>query len=497
MKSFSRITRTFIFGLLFCLIPTVAQTKAKIHQGLPITTHSQQAYDYFIIGQKLLDQGDFIAAHKIFKKALDHDPSFSAGWLGFANTASSAKEFQQGLDRAGMNIKNSSDAEKVQFEIAKTYLNSDLENRVKLSKQLVDNYPNSPRAWLINGDALGNMNHQNEQRKSYTKSIHLDESFTPAYTQMGFSYIFNRPVDFVKGESFMLKASRLDPASESAHVNLGDAHRAIQSLGKASNDYETASLINPNSAVAFVKKGHVDSFLGDFESAKKAYQQALKVSDDISRPYYANYETFIDIHASRPQKAIDNLNVVITDIDKMDLADHQKNSAKLFALTNQVTIALHHSLVDQAKTILGKRESLVRKISASLNDKDFTRNQDADIAFWKGQLAVRMGDFKTAHQYADENSKLVKDNNSPRKMERYHELEGLISLLSEKFDTAKLHYSKADKNSVYVKYHLALVTELSGDKKNAKRMFKEVAQYNFNSVEFALVRKDAISRSDI
>jgi len=497
MKSFSRITRTFIFGLLLGLMPTIAQTKTEIYQGLPITTNSQQAYDYYIIGQKLLDQGNNVAAQKIFKKALDHDPSFSAGWLGFAKASSSAKEFQQGIDRASMNIKNSSDAENIQFEIAKTYLNNNLEKRSKLSKKLVKNYPNSPRAWLINGNVLGSMNHQTDQRKSYTKSIQLDETFTPAYTQMGFSYIFNRPTDFVKGEKFMLKAKKLDPASESAHVNLGDAHRATQSLGKASNDYETASLINPNSAVAFVKKGHVDSFMGDFKSAKKAYQQALKVSDDISRPYYANYETFIDIHASRPQKAIDNLNVVITDIDKMELADHQKNSAKLFALTNQVTIALHHNLVDQAKTILGKRESLVRKISANLNDKDFTRNQDADIAFWKGQLAVRMGDFKTAHQYADENSKLVKANNSPRKMEQYHELEGLIGLLSEKFDTAKLHYSKANKNSVYVKYHLALVTELSGDEKNAKRMFKEVAQFNFNSVEFALVRKDALRRSNI
>ncbi len=295
----------------------------------------------------------------------------------------------------------------------------------------------------------------------------------------------------------MLKASQLNPSSESAHINLGDAHRAIQALSKASNDYETASLINPNSAVAFVKKGHVDSFIGDFQAAKKAYQQALQVSDNINRPYYANYEAFIHLHASRPQTTIDNLKVVIEDIDKMDLAEDQKNSAKLFALTNQATIALHHSLIDEAKTILKQRETLVRKISVSLNDKDFTRNQEADIAFWKGQLAVRMGDFKTAHQFADENSQLVKENNSPRKMERYHELEGLISLLSEKFDTAKLHYSKADKNSVYVKYHLALVTELSGDKKNAKRMFKEVAQFNFNSVEFALVRKDAINRSSI
>ena len=103
---------------------------------------------------------------------------------------------------------------------------------------------------------------------------------------MGISYIFDRPVDFVKGESFMLKASQLDPTNDYAHINLGDAHSAIQSLDKASNDYETASLINPNNAVAFVKKGHVDSFIGDFGIATKSisptYGFFLRIEPQIS-----------------------------------------------------------------------------------------------------------------------------------------------------------------------------------------------------------------------
>jgi len=497
MKYLSRIKLTFLTALVFGLMLNTAAGSPKTFHGIPVTTKSQEAFDYFVIGQALLDQGKNVEAQKLFKRALDKDPNFSYAWLGFANSATSAEEYEEGIDNAGLFVEKASKGEQLLHKIGKTFLNSDLESRLELAESLTETYPESPRAWLVYGNAKGAVNDQKEQRQAFKRAIELNKEFSPAYTQMGFSYIFQQPKDFQKGESYMLEASKLNPWSDQVYINLGDAHRAIQKLERASDDYDKASLINSNNAVAFVKKGHVDSFLGKFADAKKAYEQGLEVSETVNRPYYANYKTFIGLHESKPSVTLAELDKVIANIDKLNLADHQKDSAKMFALTNQVTIALHHKMVDKAKTILEKRETLMRKISKNINDKDFARNQEADIAFWRGQLHARMGDFKTAQEFANKNSNLVKDTKSPRKMEQYHELSGLIALLSEKFGDAKDSYAKADQNSIYVKYHLALAMEYSGDNKSASKLFKEVAEYNFNSVEFALVRKDAMSRASI
>ncbi|MBV1910324.1 MAG: tetratricopeptide repeat protein [Kangiellaceae bacterium] len=497
MKLFTRIRKAVLYSLLFGAVFSTALASPLNHNGIPVTTSSQQAFDYFVVAQDLLDQGKYVAAHKLFDQALSHDPNFTMAWIGYANSASSSNEFKQGIDTAEIFLPKANEAERLIHRISKTFLSKDLENRVALSKKLVELYPNSPRSWLIRANALGNVNNQVAERKAFSHAIKLDKTYTPAYTQMGFSYIFSEPKNFKKGEKYMMQATQLNPGRDVAHINLGDAHRAIQMLKKASQDYQTAALINPNSAVAFVKKGHVDSFRGDFTAAAAAYKQALNVSDDINRPYYANYKTFIKLHQSQPKVAIQQLTTVIKNIDLMTLSEHQKNSAKLFALTNQVTIALHHNYLDQAKSILDQRDNLMREVSGNLKDKDFTRNQEADIAFWRGQLAARQGDLKMARQFAMENKKWVADNNSPRKMEKYHELEGLVNLLSEKFDQAKIHYTKANQNDIYVKYHLAMVMELSGDKKGAKAIFKEVSEFNFNSVEFALIRREAINRAGI
>ncbi len=48
----------------------------------------------------------------------------------------------------------------------------------------------------------------------------------------------------------------------------------------------------------------------------------------------------------------------------------------------------------------------------------------------------------------------------------------------------------------YIKYQFAVATEGAGDAARAKQLFREIADYNFNVVGFALVRKDALQKAN-
>ncbi|MFN2399219.1 MAG: hypothetical protein ABR543_11350 [Gemmatimonadaceae bacterium] len=74
-------------------------------------------------------------------------------------------------------------------------------------------------------------------------------------------------------------------------------------------------------------------------------------------------------------------------------------------------------------------------------------------------------------------------------------MRGLIDLRQKNFQPAVEHYKQANEASEYVKYYLALALHGAGKTEEAKKLFQEVANYNFNSVEFALIRKDAQKRA--
>ena len=54
-----------------------------------------------------------------------------------------------------------------------------------------------------------------------------------------------------------------------------------------------------------------------------------------------------------------------------------------------------------------------------------------------------------------------------------------------------MQFQKGNLLDPYIKYQLAVATEGAGDVAQAKRLFIEVANFNFNTLGFALVRKDA------
>jgi len=58
------------------------------------------------------------------------------------------------------------------------------------------------------------------------------------------------------------------------------------------------------------------------------------------------------------------------------------------------------------------------------------------------------------------------------------------------------HLRRADHaNDMYVRFQRALAEEGAGNLEEAKKLFAEIAGFNFNSMGFTLVRKDAAARA--
>jgi tetratricopeptide (TPR) repeat protein len=423
------------------------------------------------------------------------DADFAYGWLNLGNAAFSTEEFAESLKRAAAGGAKASEGERLLVQINQRFLDNDFQSQLALAQQLVEKYPRSARAWLALAGVQGGINKFTEQRQSVAKAIALDPNLAVAPFIMGNSYLFNQPRDFAQAEKYFRQALALAPGEDNYWWTLGDVYRATNRLEEAREYYKRATLLDPHDGTAPVKLGHVDSFLGRYDAARTDYDRGIANADPATKSFLANYRTFTWVHAGEPRTAVAALEKLAADSDTMDVPADQRAGAKVFALTNAAQIALHTGPNDDAPRVVGKLAAALRANAKIVGTEEFAAIQEAQIAYQEGQLAARKGDYAQALSLAKKNSELVARQQNPRKMENYHDLMGLIQLSQKKYAEAVTEYRQADLTNMYTKYHLALALDGAGQKDEARKIFKEVGSWNFNTAGFALIRKDALARA--
>ena len=462
-------------------------------QEIQISTSSPVARMHFLAGERLLDAGRPQEAAAHFRLAVESDPAFGYAYVRLANAAPSAEEFKTNLDLAAARASGMSEGERLLLEINRTFITNDAVKRLELSETLTRTYPDSPRAWLRLGMTQTGLNQHEAARRSYQTALTLDPNMYAARTALGFSFLFNEPRDLAQAKQQMEMAIASAPDEAKGYEFLGDVNRAMNQLEEAREAYGKAVEKDPTLGVATLKKGHINSFLGNFNEARAAYDAAIATAKDATRVTYANYRAFAHLHVGNPNAALAELKALVSEAD-VAVPAAQVNGVKLLTLSNAATIALHHEMVGDAEAIIAQLEEVATADARRVDDPDFTRRQNAMVLLWKGLLAATKDDYAAALRLAEEHRALLENDRNPRRLEDYHALLGLVELRQRNFAEAAVHFRQADLTDVYMKYRLALALEGAGETEEAKRLFKDVASWNFNSVGFALVRGDSQQR---
>jgi len=455
----------------------------------PITTSSGVARDHFLRGQRELDLARFIDANAHFKEAVAADANFAFGYLNVANTANSLAEFKSNLALAEQHAAGASDAERLQIQMARKGFDQDLTGQLALGQALIQKYPGSPRAWLALAGVQGALNRNEEARASIAKALALAPRMFVAHTTLGLSYVFGEPRDFTKALEHMQAAENLAPEEPGAHTFLGDVYRAQRHLEQARDEYARGHQLNPRDAILLVKRGHANTLLSDYPAARADYDSAIAVGRANEKAAYAPFRAYVSVYAGEPGAAIDELNRLVASVDGMGVPDPK--AAKVAALSNVAVIAIHIRNQPAADQALKQLAPILMKQADEAANPAFRRGQEATVAYFDGWWAARRGDYGSAQRQADRIAQLLAPDANPRKLEPMHQLEGFIALYQGKYGDAAAHLRQGNLLDPYIKYQVAVATEGAGDVAQAKQLYREVAEYNFNTVGFALVRKDA------
>ena len=474
----------------------VARVAAPQVEEIPVTTASDAARRLFDEGQYLLDVGRGVEAREKFRAAVAEDPGFVRAHFNQSNSALSFQEFQQCLDAASEHLGGVSEGERTMVEVNRAFLTNDPARGVELAKQLVASHPNSPRAHILLAGMQSNQNDNAGARSSFEAALELDPEIAGALFGIANNYLFGEPKDFASAEDWARKAIAAYPDEAKGYELLGDIKRAQNDLEGAREAYNQATEKDPTLAVAQHKKGHVNSFLGNLEEARAAYDQGVAMAPPESKAGYAVYKAFTHLHGGDVPAALDELEALADSVEAMGTPADQVKGMQVFALTSGASAALHAGLLDRAEELVARRNALQMAIAEDVGTEDGKRLQEANCHLWDGLVAAYAGNAAGAAEHAGKIAALVADDENPRKMEPVHWVLGMSALVAGDHAEAVEHLRQADHaNNMYIRYQLARAEEGAGNVEQARKLYSEVASFNFNSVGFALVGKDAKARA--
>jgi len=469
--------------------------------GIPLSASSKTAMSQYKKVRKLADKGDFVQANQAARQLTEDDPDFVGGWIMLGNTALSGEQFVKASKKASELSAKGTEGEQLWADINMTFVTNDTEEGLRLGKKLVDTYPEAPRAWLVYSGLLTGQNKHDEARASGEKAIKLAPDQAIGYNTLGFSYLYNSPKNFAKAEKNFKHAIKLEPGEDNYWVNVGDVHRAMGDLEVARSDYSGALEIDASNAVAATKRAHVNSFLGNFDEARADYDMGIAAGEELTQSTLAMYRAFVNLHAGDHEAAVEELKGELERVDTLEMPADQKVGARNFLLTNIADVCFNYDMLDEAASAVDHLSASLAEAGRNSGDQDFIRQQKATAAYWMGKLAARQGDYAAAEAQAEEFAALLAEDENPRKLERYHELLGLIALKQQDYDGAIAHYRQANLSTsagagdVKNIFMLARALQGAGQTEEASELLQEVATWNFNSAWFAMLRKEAAGTS--
>lgn len=478
--------------LIACSAVAVTLTGCQSNSGkitdLPVTTKSDEAKASVKQGLALADAGDGQSAKKLFAKAIEQDPKLAIAYILKSGTNESPKEFVEDLNNAKANLEGASDWEKWYYEYFNTFMTSDWNKRLDVAQKIASTYPDAPRAQVDLGLTYSGGNQEDKARECFQKAIAMDPKCVAGYFSLVNSYLFVDPKDFKKAEEHAMKVVELAPQSPGAEIALGDCYRAQRNLEKARDSYGKAIALDPNISEPYYKKGHANTFLGNYDEARQNYVDGGK-HDEMKQNYVQMY-SYTYLYSGDYKAAMDYLTEQTAKLDASGEAKDKIMVLKMNCLDNCANIALHSGDVAKVKEVIAMMEPVSNEIGNQIGTEEAKLTQKANMMYWESLAASMEGNFDVAKSKAEGIKSTMEPVKNPFKMNNYEFALGYMAMKQKNYSDAVNHLGSIIQPSVYHKYWLAMADEGAGNKEKANVLYKEISDFNFNGIDYALIRKE-------
>jgi len=310
-------------------LPAQAQ-KEETPKVADVTTHSPEAYRYYLEGMDYFNKYYFTEAEKSFKKALEYDSTFAMAYHRLAIIRSydgdnrAAKEL---ITRAMKYSDKVTEKEKLKIKSLQASLSGDNAQSIKELQKIVERYPDEKEAFLRLGQMHRGLRKFEESIHYLSKAVEIDSLYKEAYNVLAYTY--NDMGDFEKSIWAINKYISLAPDEPNPYDSRADLYAFNGKIDQAIESYKKALEIKPDFYMSLTKLGHMYLFKKEYAKAESCYQKICSSSDKDTRSEGRIYLALIPTYQGKFESALQILDDGIV-ADRMEQAEGWQNAEKHF-----------------------------------------------------------------------------------------------------------------------------------------------------------------------
>ena len=180
-------------------------------------------------------------------------------------------------------------------------------------------------------------------------------------------------------------------------------------------------------------------------------------------------------------------------INSYGFSDEKKQEEISEILWHEYFIMSHSGQFDAAETALEEKKGIDMEMANRSKNERAVKNTESSFLWSESHLEIMKGNYDGAKRKLAELKEMVSSENNPQKYDGYHNLMGMTNLMSENAEKGVEYFEKVvNQSNTYFQYHKGLAYKEYGNFDKAKEIFQSVATYNFNDLNYTVVRNKAL-----
>jgi serine/threonine protein kinase/Flp pilus assembly protein TadD len=391
-----------------------------------VTTHSPEAYRYYLEGVDYGWKFYFTDAEKSFEKALELDSTLVMAYyyLGGLKPTEEAKRL---LTRAMKFLDKASEKEKHYIKGIYAYRSGDNLQAIEELQKIVERYPDEKEAFWTLGHICYYRLQQFEQAIYYfNKSIVIDPLYKIAYNSLAYAY--DDMGDFEKSIWAINQYINIAPDEANPYDSRADLYAYNGKINQAIESYKKALEIKPDFYRSIEKLGHMHLFKRQYAIAESCYKELASSNDKDIRSRGRSHLAKIPLFQGKFQEALEVLEHGIV-ADKMEKVQG-------------TWLADKHYL--KANIYLDKKDKSKAVSEAKAFRQIIEKAQPQDVVGWRHyqiDILARSGELSEAEKEAKELKKDMEQKDTS-KMLKYWQALGSIELAKGNGEAAISYFEK-------------------------------------------------------
>jgi serine/threonine protein kinase/tetratricopeptide (TPR) repeat protein len=320
-------------------LPEAASTEAD-QPVANVTTHSPEAYRYYLEGVENMFRFYFPEAERALKKAVELDSTFAMAYYRLAELSSGADQREK-IGKALEFSRNVNNHERLTIEALAAYVNGHTETAIEKCREFLKRYPDDKEMYFNLGNLYrlgpGNLD---SAIYYYSKALELDSLYAPVYNIL--AYCYDEDGDFDRSIWAINKYIELDPDQANPYDSRAELYAAAGKIDEAIASYRKAIEIKPDFYMSWQGLGAMHVYRQEYEKAKLCFEKLMENPRKGGRSNGRRDLAILLTYQGRLREALDFLKQSIA-ADRMEKADPWEKellAARIYATQGAVPEAL-------------------------------------------------------------------------------------------------------------------------------------------------------------